>query len=367
MFFIKKCLNKLGIVHNRDMKFFKLLLLTTCFLCVCACSSKVDLAFERKLERKIGVILPLSNSRVATDIADGIALALAEFNSSHKQSDKFEFYFEDINAKNPPLKAVSNLSEKGVRVFCVGFDKEIIKVHKLFSGMSGAFFNFMMNYPPATVQGTNSTRMFFNIAQEADMLAECALKKDGEKTFVILSEDSSAGKSAGDFLNFSISASDRKVFRDFFTKGETRFDIFASQIITQKPRAIFYIGDGYEFPYLEKSLKQNGYKGLLYRNRGMDLSVRPSPHSKCSISLFEKCLSFSEKFKQTFFHKFSRKPSVFAAWGYDSANLLITAMISSDFQVSKMRDQFCNVQKQGVVGNLKFDSSADCTVDLILE
>ncbi len=352
------------------MNFLKILLSLVLLVVMASCKTDVSLDFERPFEKKVGIVLPLSTNQSARDIADGMAMAVAEFNASQGKDGIVEFFFEDIGEnKNKPLNAISRLTERGVRVFCVGFDKEIIMQHKMFSNFSGAFFNFFMSYPPATIQGSNnSTRMFFNVAQEADIMAEYALKQKGSKTYVILSEDSAWGKSAGDFLNFSVSASDRKVFRDYFTTGEKSFDIFAKQILYQNPKAIFYVGDGCEFEYLENALKRASFKGILLRNRGMQLNVEKSSYSKVCLTKFETCNTDKiKKFKTDFQNKFSRQPSIFSAWGYDSANHLIQAMYKTNFTLSKMRKQFCNVEKNGVVGTLKFDSSADCTTDLTLK
>ena len=318
--------------------------------------------------RKIGAILPLKNP-AAIDALDGMKLAAEIRNAAIAPELRFEILKADSDTgARGHLKIISDMSARGARVFCAGFDGEILKSHKIMSGMGGAFFNFMMIYPPATLEGKNSTRMFFNSAQECQMLAAKAnAVKGGGKVFAVLSEDSPMGKSAGDFMAFSISEADRKVFRDYFSKGEGDFNVFAAQILHHSPRAIFCIGAGGEFAALEAALARAGYGGLLLRNRGF----LKSPARGAGIAVAARFESrpktgagraFCENFKK----KYGREPSVFAAWGFDGANALMDAFEKTGGDPAKMRAQFTSVKKRGVLGELSFDSSADCTAELEL-
>ena len=344
--------------------FFSLVVLMSLW----GCSTKSDTYPALKLERKIGVILPMSSSRVATDVVDGMKLAQKLHNASVSPSDKMKLVFEDVSdsSKNPPLKALERLTADGIRVFCVGFDKDILLVHKLFSAMDGAFFNFMITYPPATLLGKNSTRIFFNSAQEGDMMASFEKTSPIHSSkYAIVSEDSPIGKSTGDFLNFSISTPTRKVFREYFTTGETNFDVFAKHIVYQNPRAIFYIGSGHEFNALESSLQSCGYKGLLLKNRGFRLFDSYATSSRAVVAKFE--LLSENKFKELFRREYGREPSVFAAWGFDGANLLFRAMKASGYELSGIRKSFLESKYEGAMGILMFDSSADCTAELLIK
>ncbi len=340
------------------------------FVSVFGCATKDKSAQDEKLERKIGVILPLESNLVARDVADGMRLAVKLHNTSVPAQERFQVFFEDVDKqkKKTPLKVLERLSSKGVRVFCAGFDAEILPVHKLFSSMNGAFFNFLMTYPPASVLGKNSTRMFFNSAQEGDMMASFeSTSKVTSLTYVIIAEDSSIGKSASDFLSFSLSSKTRKVIREFFTKGEKNFDLFAEQIVAQNPKAIFYVGDGTEFASLSRALKSREYKGVLVKNRGSLLFDKSSYFGYGVCAKFELDKNFSKNFKDAFAREYKREASVFAAWGFDNANILFNAMKSSDFQMSSLRGQFINASYSGAMGKLIFDSSADCTAELVIK
>ncbi len=339
-------------------------------ICSFGCATKDTSARDEKLERKIGIILPFENNLAARDVADGMRLALKLHNTSLPRDKHFQMFFEDVDKqkKKTPLKALERLSAKGVRVFCAGFDAEILPVHKLFSSMNGAFFNFFMTYPPATVLGKNSTRIFFNSAQEGDMMASFeSTSKVTSLTYVIVAEDSSIGKSASDFLSFSLSSKTRKVIREFYTKREKNFDLFAEQIVSQNPKAIFYVGDGSEFASLSRALKSRDYKGILVKNRGA-LLFEKSPYFGYGVcSKFELDRNFSKDFKDAFAREYKREASVFAAWGFGSANILFSAMKNSDFHMSSLRGEFLNASYSGVMGRLIFDSSADCTSELVIK
>ncbi len=357
------------ILFYEIMKILKQFFIFAIYACILGCASEKDFITNSKLKRQIGVMLPLSKSDSARDVADGMRMALKKRNSKLSSDNQFQFYFEDIDKKkNSPMKALGRLTENGTRVFCIGFDAEILPVHKLFSSMDGAFFNFLMTYPPASILGKNSTRIFFNSAQEGDMMASFENKsKLSSLTYVIASEDSPIGKSAGDFLAFSLSSQTRKVIREYFSKGENNFDIFATEVVHQNPKVIYYIGGGAEFEFLAKALKKCNYKGLLVKNRGLVAFEKVLFFGKGVVSRFEVEDNFSSQFKNMFACEYGRAPSVFAAWGFDSANILMDAMETSDFQLHALRGNFLNTSYNGAMGRLIFDSSADCSAELLIK
>ncbi len=346
------------------MKIFQSLIVCFCALLLgCAGGSDNDCA---RAAAAIGAMLP--ENEAGRDALDGMRLAA----ESLPECRGFSILAEPApKSAADALRTVGRLSSDGVRVFCVGFDAEILAFHKIYSAMGGAFFNFLAEYPPATLSGENSTRIFFNGAQLGDMFSAKFDSMPRAKTAAIVSEDSDIGKSLGDYLNFCVSTQTRKIFRDFYSAGETKFDIYARGIVLQKPDAIFYAGSGAEFPFLRDSLRAAGYAGMLFEMRGIKrLSHDRSggdPRTLCAFSEFEVSPNReAEKFAAAFEKKYGRAPSVFAAWGFESARLLASALAAADFDASKMRAFFKSRRYDGVLGTLYFDSSADCSAKLIL-
>lgn len=347
------------------MKFFKWLTFSIVGIFLVACTNTENYCVKTQ-KRAIGVVLPMS-SNASKDVIDGMKLALQEINQAVDKKNSFSLVFK--NSENPSgvLKEIELLFLQDVRVFCIGFDKEVILSHKLLSSMGASFFNFMMTYPPATLNSKTSTRIFLNASQEADLLASVVKGKQDVKRIAILSEDSFIGKSVGDYLNFSVANAERKIYRDYFNVGEKSFEIYASQITMQNPSVIYYIGSGAEFSALQKALKQSGFKGKVLKNRGYSLYENSANGVSVKYNCEQFKTGFSKNFEEKFVKVYSRKPSLFSAYGYDSIKLLVNAMDKSNFEISDMRKFFVNKIYNGASGELMFDSSADCTAELSLK
>ena len=338
-------------------------------LMLSACATDESAVSSSKLEPKIGLILPIESSQCARDILDASRMAADDFNAQNPGL-KFDIVPFDIS-KASVLEAVGRLTDEGVRVFCAGFDAQIISQHNMLSGMRGVFFNFMMAYPPATLQGKNSTRIFFNGAQEADLLSgelEKIHARGGLGNVAILAEDTPQYKSLSDYISFAVSTSQRKVFRDYFSPGESRFDIFARYIIPFGADAIIYVGAGPEFEALRRDMLSASYKNTIARMRGMEVYPKPVKGVVCPFSAFESGILTAEgrEFARAFKVRYLRPASAFAAYGYDSAMLLMKAIKASGFDVSKIRRQFTEKSYDGACGSIRFDSSADSTTPLVI-
>ncbi len=338
----------------------------------CSLAERENWSASTRAAPELGIILPVSTSSAARDAADGATLAAEEFNASSKT--EIAVSVEDNSAgANATLAAVEKLSRKNVRLFCVGFDPEILPCHKLLSNINGGFFDFLIEYPPAVLLGKNAARIYFNGAQQADKLAAHFAKTAPAKNaeIAIISEDSPYGKSLGDYFNFTLATSERKIIRDFFAKGETRFDIYARHITARNPAAVFYVGTGGEFSALKTALARAGFTGRLYKNRGF-FDVQPTHASAAKPALRTTTISApfeiasartreGRSFAASFEKRFGRPPSVYAAFGYDGAKALIAAAARNNFDISKLSSEFKNTRTDAATSTLVFDSSGDCT------
>ena len=347
------------------MKFFKWLTFLLMGIFVVGCANVKQMQ-SPKASKAIGVVFPMS-SQVSHEILDGMNLALTEVNNTLPEQEHFQLVRGNSENSGGVLKEVENLFSQKVRVFCLGFDSDVILSHKVLSSMSSGFFNFMMTYPPATLNGKTSTRIFLNGAQEADLMASVVKGDKTIKRIAILSEDSFIGKSVGDYLNFCVATAERKIYRDYFNSGEKSFDIYAMQITAEKPSVIFYIGSGKEFTALQKALNNAGFKGKVVKNRGYLLH----DNTIATHKILYKSENFESKlgkdFHKKFVAKYNRNPSLFSAYGYDNVKLLVSAMQKANFRVSGIRNSFVNKNYEGASGKLSFDSSADCTAELDLK
>jgi len=321
-------------------------------------------------EFPICAIFPLTGDcgAAAKDVIDGMELAVSQINAAGGVDGiplKLET-FDTAQKDFSTLETFDLMRRRGAKVFCVGFGKEMIFPSRLLSQGEDAFVNYMFTYPPATIDSENCTRIFLNGAQEGDALAKI-VKRDPENDvqLVTMSVDNPAGKSDSDYLNFNLKLEKTKLYRDYFSENEKRFDVFSTQILRLYAQYVFYVGTGAELPDFVSSLSNSGYKGVVAANCGLvrkDFGVPKNLKLYRVETLFEQGkidTEISRNFRAAFRAKYGRDATWLAAYGYDSIRLLADAVKKARFNPAKMRDSFRNTQYDGAIGHISFDNTAD--------
>ena len=269
------------------------------------------------------------------------------------------------------LETFDSMRSSGVKVFNMGFGAECITKKNVVAKCDDVFVNFMCQYPPMTLDMTNCTRIFVNGAQVGDLMASIVKRpEDGKIQLVVMNVDDFFGKADGDYLSFNLRREGTKLYRDVFSAGEGKFDIFASQIMRLNADYVFYVGYGSELPAFTDSLVRAGYGGTVVSNcalNGGNISA-PSGVSlyvvKPAFELGKIGGSENAEFVAAYKGRFGVAPTWKAAYGYDSVVLLSRALLKARFNPSKMRDFFKNAKYDGAVGKIEFDSQADSTSEL---
>lgn len=325
----------------------------------------------------MGVMLPLSgdNAAAARETLNGMEIARDEINAAGgfsgvpvklvvRDSDAKEFTFRD---------AYDSMRQSGVKVFNIGFDREVVARHKIITMAEDVFVNLMCRYPPATIDTTNATRIFINGAQEGDILAKSVDRSDGlEKRIIIMNADTLGGKSCGDYLAFNLDVGKTKIFKDVFAPGETRFDFFSQQILTLQARYVFFIGHGRELKPFLQSLGKRDFKGIVSTNCGYDYENVAAPEG-IILSRIETLFQQgkintpeSKNFVAAYKKRFGTEPTWMAAYGYDSVKLLAQSAVAAKLNPKNMQQFFKNAEFDGAIGKMKFDSTADPISELDL-
>lgn len=355
----------------------KIKLLLVAFLAlffVAGCSTKEG---ADKTAYPIGVILPLSNdcAKASQEIINGMMLACDEINARGGISGiELKLVVRDsLSTDTTLLQTFDSMRRKGIKVFNLGFGKEMIFTKKLISSCDDVFVNYMCSYPPITLDMPNSTRIFLNGAQVGDIMSK-AVERDGNSTVQIVSMnvDNYFGKADGDYLAFNLKLPKTKFYRDVFGEGEKNFKIFGEQIMRLDAEYVFYVGYGSELPYFAQSLVDAGYKKTIVANCGILDSNTKAPTGVKLLkveTLFEqgKIVSdVSKKFVSGYKAKFGGDATWKSAYGYDSVMLLASAIQKSRFMPAKMRNCFVNLKYEGAIGKIEFDKTADSLSEISL-
>lgn len=345
------------------------------FLCAVfvGCSSEK----AREASYPIGVMLPLEGScaDAAKEVVRGMEIACEKINASGGL-DGIPVRLDVRNAEENGssfLETFDSMRSSGVKVFNVGFGAECITKKNILAKCGDVFVNFMCQYPPMTLDMPNCTRIFVNGAQVGDLMASAVKRPDGGNVqLVVMNVDNFFGKADGDYLSFDLRREKTKLYRDVFGVGESRFDIFSSQIMRLNADYVFYVGYGAELPAFADSLSRAGYGGTVVANCGFNGGDFPAPSG---VSLYRVKTAFelgkvdgaeSVGFAAAYKSRFGVAPTWKSAYGYDSIVLLAQALRKARFNPSKMRDCFRNAKYEGAVGKIEFDSQADSTSELSL-
>lgn len=325
----------------------------------------------------MGVMLPLSgdNAAAARETLNGMEIARDEINAAGgfsgvpvklvvRDSDAKEFTFRD---------AYDSMRQSGVKVFNIGFDREVVARHKIITMAEDVFVNLMCRYPPATIDTTNATRIFINGAQEGDILAKSVDRSDGlEKRIIIMNADTLGGKSCGDYLAFNLDVGKTKFSRTVSLRAKRASTFSASRFSRFRRGMYSSSATACELKPFLQSLGKRDFKGIVSTNCGYDYENVAAPEG-IILSRIETLFQQgkintpeSKNFVAAYKKRFGTEPTWMAAYGYDSVKLLAQSAAAAKLNPKNMQQFFKNAEFDGAIGKMKFDSTADPISELDL-
>ncbi len=326
----------------------------------------------------IGVLLPLndSNTYASMDVLRGMELAVEQINSTGGlQGLMLKLLVKDasIGADRSFEESFDWLRSKGAKVINVGFDENVVPRHYRLLKADNVFINYLCQYPPATLDSENSTRIFINASQEGEMLSKLVDSVgSGERRIVQMSSDSLYGKACGDYLAFFLKTENAKFYGDVFSDGTKDFSVFSDQMKRLYPEYVFYVGRSAELAPFARSVASSGFKGVFASSSVFNFKKFPLPEGMkfyriaTKFELGKLSNPTSKKFCADYTAKFGRVPTWLSAYGYDSIIQLSKAIEKTRFNPSKMRECFKNTSFDGAIGKVVFDSTADSKSELEL-
>ena len=311
---------------------------------------------------KVGMITTLSGggSGLGIDVRDGFLLAV-------KGDKHFEVIVKDDQRK--PDIAVQ-IADKMIQSDKVDVLTGIIWSNLAMAVVPAAVkqgkFYLSPNAGPSKLAGKGCHKNYFNVAWQNDNLHEAAGgygNTAGYKNSFILAPNYPAGKDA---LTGYKRFFKGKIEKELYTKlGQKDYAAEIAQIRSSKADSIYFFLPGGMGISFMKQLSQSGInvpvigpafsfdQGILKAVGDAALGVKNT--SQWSKDLDNKA---NKKFVQDFQKEYGRLPSLYASQGYDTGNLLISALNEADVKdQDKFRSALKNANFESTRGSFKFDTN----------
>jgi branched-chain amino acid transport system substrate-binding protein len=311
---------------------------------------------------KVGMITTLSGggSHLGIDVRDGFLLATELANSD------LEIIIRDDARKPDVAKSLANeLIQKDKVDILTGIIWSNLAMAVVPSAVRGGTFYLSPNAGPSALAGKVCHKNYFNVAWQNNNLHEAMghyMKQEGLKAPFILAPNYPAGTDA--LTGFKSRFGEPK--GELFTKlGQKDYAAEISQIRASKADSVFFFlpgGMGIAF------MKQ-------YANSGLDLPVFGPAFSFDEIILgavgdaaigvkntsqwaYDLDNTANGTFVKAFRNKYGRTPTLYASQGYDTANLILSALKKAE---PSDKDAFRSAVKaadfDSVRGSFKFGSN----------
>jgi branched-chain amino acid transport system substrate-binding protein len=311
---------------------------------------------------KVGMITTLSGggSHLGIDVRDGFLLATELANSD------LEIIIRDDARKPDVAKSLANeLIQKDKVDILTGIIWSNLAMAVVPSAVRGGTFYLSPNAGPSALAGKVCHKNYFNVAWQNNNLHEAMghyMKQEGLKAPFILAPNYPAGTDA--LTGFKSRFGEPK--GELFTKlGQKDYAAEISQIRASKADSVFFFlpgGMGIAF------MKQ-------YANSGLNLPVFGPAFSFDEIILgavgdaaigvkntsqwaYDLDNTANGTFVKAFRNKYGRTPTLYASQGYDTANLILSALKKAE---PSDKDAFRSAVKaadfDSVRGSFKFGSN----------
>lgn len=360
------------------MKFKKLLagLLVATMAFQVGCSNGSDSSASNGNEIVIGEIGPLTGdaANYGESTFRGVDLAIEQFG--------------DINGKKVVIKQLDDKAEpaEAVSAYSRLIDKEkvVAIIGAVTSGSTTAVVetskanNTPLLTPTATLDsittlGTNIFRSCFKDSYQGEVMAKYATEDLGAKTAAIIynnSSDYSQGLSEAFIRTFEAEGG-TIVANEAYSESDVNFKVQLSKIQSSNPDVIFAPDYYAKINLLVRQIRELGIDTPILGSDGWDgvlelmaddTSLLNNTYISNSFSLDDQDESV-QKFISDFEAKYGFKPDGFAASGYDSAMVLLTAIKNADDAGELNNDgilkQLAATEVEGCNGKIVFDENHD--------
>lgn len=317
---------------------------------------------------KVGVITTLSTPAgyLGDDIRRGMELAVEE-----RGKDVVELVVEDDGFKPENAKQIADrMTERdGIKVM-TGIVFSNVAMAVVPKVVRNGVVYVSPNAGPSALAGKGCHENYFNAAWQNDNLHEAMgkfVKDKGAKNVYILAPNYPAGKDAlAGFKRFYNGSTSDGLAAEIYTKlGQTDYAAELAKIRAAKPDAVFFFLPGGMGINFVKQYSQSGLSDDIplygpafsfddtFLDAVGDAAIGAFNTSQWSADLDNAA---NKSFVAAYKAKYDKYPTLYASQGYDTGNLLISAIKAAggDGDAAKLRAELMKADFTSVRGAFKF-------------
>ena len=329
---------------------------------------------------KIGVIMPLTGpvSEPGTNALRGVELSIAKFNAEHKH--QIQLIVED--SKSNPKDGVSAINK------LITVDKVKIVIGDIMSSVVLAtapiaernkvvLISPGASSPDVRNAGDYIFRIYSSDDYDGQVMAEYIFNKlhKTKAAIIIINNDYGIGVKNTFTKRFN-AMNGEVVLSEFYAQGQTDFRNIILKIKNSSPEVLYIVGNPTENGNLVKQLKELNVNIPLTGNISFEhesfLTVAKNAFGSVIFSApflnIDSDKVFVKSFVSQYMKNFDNKPDVAASLGYDAANIILTVLVESDFNVTQVKENLYKVKNfDGITGNMTFDANGDVLKDIYIK
>ncbi len=217
-----------------------------------------------------------------------------------------------------------------------GFSGEVAATGQLFSDAGLLYFTAVATRPSLTDSGFQT--FFRGVANDNDQGAGIieVFEHLGCSTVAIVDDKTPYGAGLADVAIENAADADLDVVLEESIEPTTDYTALVDSVVAREPDALFYAGYAAQFQLVAKQLREKGYEGIISSGDGSKEEtigekigaedaedvILTCPCPDINISEEEDAKAFVADFKD----EFGENPGIYAAEGYDVANVTIEAI-----------------------------------------
>jgi len=316
-------------------------------------------------DKKVGVIIPLTGNLGFVGESFRNGMLIAEVDKNDQQSI---FDFQD--SQNDPKIGLS-IYQKMTQIS--GY-KVIVPI------MSSVAAAIVSQKPSITIltsvvsdsritQTDHVFRYFLSSDKETRRMAEFMVKQKKMKTAIIYVNDDFGQDAYNCFKSVYTVNGGSLVYEEGYDKSITNFRTVINKAVTGKPEAVYIIGYGNALGILSKQLRETKYKGDIMTFSSFSAPKVIEQAGTAAEGVYLTATPFDannpisdkqKKFIEAYRVKYGKLPDHYAAFGYDVADLLLSAIGSGKIDMHKLEANLSGQRNyQGLMGNVSCDEQRD--------
>lgn len=281
-----------------------------------------------------------ANSQLIVPSHNGAALAIKQANAKGDLPVELELRAIDNKDANKDTAAPIAQSVIGdasvIATIGGGFSGETGAVGQLFSDAGMLLISPSATRVDLVAQGWKT---FFRGLGDDDSQGKAVVplfESLGCKNIAVVNDKTAYGQGLAQVVSPAAKAAGLEVVLDEGIEPTTDYTALVDSILAKDPEAVFYAGYASEFQLVARQLREKGYEGLIASGDGSktaSIAKDIGAEHADGVVLLCPCADpnvstdpASQKFVKDFKADFSAEPSIYAAEGYDVANITINAI-----------------------------------------